>query len=101
MDGATFTLWLASLAAVTYGCRVGGFWLMSLLPRAHRLEAALAHAPMAVMIGIVAPALLRGGPAEWAGFAAVVVLMLVQRSDLFAALGGVAVVAVVRALPLG
>lgn len=96
-----FGTWLAVLAAVSYGCRAGGFWLMRYVPRAERLEAALGQAPMAVMIGIVAPALLRGGVPEFAGFAAVVVAMRVQRSDLLAALAGVAAVAIVRALPAG
>lgn len=60
------------------------------------LERALAEAPLAVMIGIVAPAALHGGMPEQVGLAVVVVAMLVLRSDLAAALCGVAAVGLLR-----
>ena len=91
-----FTMWLAVLATVSYGCRITGFWLMRYLPRTQRLEAALRHAPVAVMLGIVVPGLARGHVPEFAGAAVVVASMFVLRSDLLAAIAGVGTVALVR-----
>ena len=91
-----FMMWLVVLATVSYGCRIMGFWLMRYLPRTQRLEAALHHAPVAVMLGIVVPALARGHLPEFAGAAVVVACMIVQRSDLVAAIAGVGTVALVR-----
>ncbi len=91
-----FALWLAVLATVSYGCRIAGFWLMRYLPRTQRLEAALRQAPVAVMLGIIVPALARGHLPEFAGAAVVVAGMFVQRSDLLAAMAGVGTVALMR-----
>ena len=62
------------------------------------LRATLAAAPLAVMIGIVTPAALRGGIAEITGLAATFVAMRLWRSDLLAMFVGVAAVALCRAL---
>jgi uncharacterized membrane protein len=62
-----------------------------------RLRATLAAAPLAVMLGLVTPAALRGGPAEWAGLATALVVMRLTRNDLVAMFGGVIAVALWRA----
>lgn len=94
--GGDFLLLLAVLALASFACRAGGFWLMRWVRITARLEAALGQAPLAVMIGVVAPAALRGTTADWLGLATVVAVMLVQRNDLVAALAGVAAVALAR-----
>lgn len=97
MLGDMQVLWLFLLLALaTFACRVSGYWLMGRVRITPRLEAALKAAPAAVMVGIVAPAAVRGGLAEAAGLAVVVVLMAWRRSDLLAALGGVVTVAALR-----
>lgn len=91
-----FVVQVVALAFASYTCRALGFWLMRWVPITPRVEAALGQAPLAVMIGVVAPAALHGGPAEWIGLATVVVAMLVQRNDLVGMLAGVAAVALAR-----
>jgi uncharacterized membrane protein len=87
---------LISLSLASYACRAGGFWLMRWVPITPRVEAGLSQAPLAVMIGVVAPAALHGGPAEWIGLIAVVLAMLVQRNDLIGMLAGVMAVGLAR-----
>lgn len=91
---------ILALALASFACRAGGFWLMRFVTVTPRLRATLAAAPLAVMLGIVTPAAMRGGPAEWAGLAAALVVMRLARSDLVAMFSGVGAVALVR-LPAG
>lgn len=89
---------LAAMAAAAYFCRVGGFLLMRFVRVTPRVEAALKATPLAVMIGIVLPAALRGGPPEWLALGAIALVMRFWPNDFAAAMVGVAVVAVVRGL---
>lgn len=89
---------LAAVAAASFFCRVGGFWLMRFVPVTPRVEAALKATPLAVMIGIVAPVAARGRPAELVALAAVALVMRFTPNDLVAAMVGVVVVAVARLL---
>ena len=89
---------LIALALSSYACRAGGFWLMRFVTVTPRLRATLAAAPLAVMLGIVTPAALRGGVPEWIGLGATFVAMRLWRSDLAAMFVGVAAVAACRAL---
>jgi uncharacterized membrane protein len=88
---------LAAMAAASFTCRAGGFWLMWFVPATPRLEAALKATPLAVMVALVAPVAARGEPASLAALAVVLVTMRLVGSDLVAALAGVAVVALLRA----
>jgi len=88
---------LFAVTIASFACRAGGFWLMRFVSVTPRVQAALRAAPLAVMIGIVVPAALRGGVAEWLGLAVTAVLMRLTRRDLVAALSGIATVAVCRA----
>jgi uncharacterized membrane protein len=87
---------LLALALASYVCRAGGFWLMRFVTVTPRLRATLAAAPLAVMLGIVTPAALRGGLPELAGLAATVLAMRLWRNDLLAMFVGVAAVALAR-----
>lgn len=93
-----FVALCAALALTSYACRASGYWLMHLIPIAPSVEAALARAPLAVMIGIVAPSALHGGLPGLVGLGTVALAMVVQRNDLTAALAGVVAVALVRHL---
>ena len=72
---ADLLLPLFALAFASFACRAGGFWLMRFVTVTPRLRTTLAAAPLAVMIGIVTPAALRGGVAEITGLAATFVAM--------------------------
>ncbi|HUL68176.1 MAG TPA: AzlD domain-containing protein [Burkholderiaceae bacterium] len=90
---------LPLLFAVTlssFACRVGGFRPMRFVEVTSPIQAALRAAPLAVMVGIVVPAAVRGATAEWLGLAATIPVMRVPHRDLVAALAGVATVAVCR-----
>lgn len=91
-----FIIALAGMGLAAFACRAGGFVLMRFVPPSPRLETALRAIPLAVMVGIVAPAVASGRPAEIAGLAAVALLMRLTGSDFAAALGGVATVALAR-----
>jgi uncharacterized membrane protein len=94
---ADFLWMLPALALAAYACRAGGFWLMRFVAVTPRVEAALRAAPLAVMVGVVAPAALRGGIAELTGLAVVGLAMWWRRNDVVAMLAGVAAVAITRA----
>ena len=96
MNDNSYLLLVVALAVASYACRAGGFWIMRYVAITPRMEAALRAAPLAVMIGVVAPAAVRGGVAELAGLAATVLVMLWRRNDLLAAFAGVIVVALLR-----
>lgn len=91
-----FIVALTGMALAAFACRAGGFVLMRFVPSSPRLEAALRAIPLAVMVGIVAPAIAGGRLAEIAGIAAIAALMRLTGSEFAAALGGVAVVALTR-----
>ncbi len=93
-----FWLFLTVLTAASMSCRFGGFWLMRFVRIGPRLDAALKTTPIAVMVGIAAPAALHGSWPEWLALAAVIIAMKLIRNDLLAAVAGVALIAVLRAL---
>ncbi|MDB5364934.1 MAG: AzlD protein [Rhodospirillales bacterium] len=93
-----FAIIVMGMAA--FACRAGGFLMMRFVPVTPRLEAALSAIPLAVMIGIMAPVLANGHPPELVALVVIAAVMKVTRSDVVAALTGVAVVALGRALGL-
>ena len=98
MSGSpTFAELLVVMALVAFACRAGGFFVMRFLPASERLDAALRGTPLAVMSGILAMTLVRGGVAELIASAAVVAAMFVTRNEIIAALIGVAAIAALRA----
>lgn len=97
MTDPSFLGLIAALTVASYACRAGGFWLMRFINVTPRVEAALRAAPLSVMVGVVAPAALRGGVAELVGLAVVGLAMWWRRNDVLAMLAGVAAVAVARA----
>jgi len=96
MPDGHFLMALAGVALASYGCRAGGFMLMRYVRVTPRIEAALRAVPLAVMIGIAAPAAAAGRPAEAAALAVVVAVMKWTGRDLLAAVAGVVTVAIVR-----
>jgi uncharacterized membrane protein len=91
-----FPILLLVMAMAAFACRMAGFVLMQVLPTSPRIEAALRATPLSVMAGITALALANGGLAEGLALASVVGMTFLLRSDVAAALLGVAVVALLR-----
>ena len=91
---------LLTMAAASFLCRASGFWLMRFVPVTPRVQAALNATPLAVMVGIVAPAAARGNIPEVAGLGAVFIAVRLNADDVLAAIVGVAVLAGLRAAGL-
>ena len=87
---------LAVMALAAAICRGGGFWLMRFVPLTPRVHAALNAIPIAVLMGIMAPALMRGGVPESAAVVATAGVVKVGGNDLLAILAGLATVALLR-----
>ena len=89
-------LLFAAMGAINYCLRAAGMFLGEFLPSEGRFAAALTQLPAAILISLVAPLLLHGSWAEWAG--AGVVAAIACRSDgLLAPLAaGVVTVALLR-----
>ncbi len=95
LDPYTIEVILVMTAAAAI-CRLAGFQFMRFIPITPRLEAALKAIPLAVMIGIIGPPVLRGGLPEIVGLAATVVAVRLRGNDLIALVAGMGVVAVLR-----
>lgn len=87
---------LLALTLASFACRAGGFWLMRFVNVTPRVQAALKAAPLAVMIGIVAPVAAKGNLPEIAGLVVTAIVMRATGRDLLAAFAGVVTVAAGR-----
>jgi uncharacterized membrane protein len=94
--GANALTILAVMALAAAICRGGGFWLMRFVPLTPRVHAALNAIPIAVLMGIMGPALLRGGIPEGAAVVATAGVVKAGGNDLIAILAGLATVALLR-----
>ena len=92
---STTLIAILGMAVVTYATRVAGLWLMNrgLSPR---MTSLLRHVPGAVLISIVAPTVLNGGPADLLA-ALTTMLVAIRTSNLvLAMLTGVGTVLILR-----
>lgn len=96
--GEEALVWSAILAMafVTWLTRVGGFWLMRLVPEGGFIRRALDHLPGALVVAILSPIALEGGWAPTVCIAAAVLIGRAGASALIAVFGSVAVVALIR-----
>lgn len=78
------------------GCRFAGYVAMRFLPTSPRIDAALRAAPVAVMAGIAAIAVMNGSATDALALVAAVVLTFLLGNDVAAALIAVALAAVLR-----
>jgi uncharacterized membrane protein len=86
------------LGVVSYGCRFSGFFLMRYVSLTPRVEAWLRSIPIALTGAILGPIAVNGGPPEWLGLLAAVVLMRVTTNEFVSAIAAVAIVATARAV---
>ncbi|QLD88003.1 AzlD domain-containing protein [Natronomonas salina] len=84
---------VVAMALVTYATKAGGLWLLGRVDVGERTEAGLDALPGAIIVAIVAPELVDGGPPEWTA-AALAAVVAWKTENLLAALV-VAMVAVV------
>ncbi|MEQ1647552.1 MAG: AzlD domain-containing protein [Hyphomicrobiaceae bacterium] len=94
----TILIIIAVMTAAAAACRLAGFWFMRLIPITPRVEAGLKAIPIAVMIGIIVPPVIKGGIPETVGLIATMAVVKLGANDLIAVLIGMASVAATRAL---
>ena len=71
LDGSTLLV-IALMALATYATRAGGLWLANRFDLSERAGAWLDAIPAAILVSLVAPTVLTGGPAEALAAVAVV-----------------------------
>jgi uncharacterized membrane protein len=86
------------MAVATYTTRAGGLWLASQFDLSERAGAWLDQIPGAILVSLVAPTVLMGGPAEMLAALAVVMVVLRTGSLPAAMVTGVGAVLVLRTL---
>ncbi|MGI9091696.1 MAG: AzlD family protein [Gemmatimonadaceae bacterium] len=91
-------LTISLMALATYATRAGGLWLASRLELSGRVGVWLEQIPGAILISLVAPTVLTGGPAEMLAALAVLLVALRTRSLPLAMLTGVGAVLLLRSL---
>lgn len=98
MDATSLAAILA-MAAATYACRAGGFWLATRLKPTPFVEAWLKELPGAVFAALIAPMVIAAGPPGW--IAAAVGFGLMRWTGLFlvAFAGGLATYVALMRLP--
>lgn len=89
---------LLGMAVGTAVLRVGGLWLMARWTPPPVVARSLRHTPGAVLAALVAPAVLGGGPPEWAGALATAAVALQTKSLLAALVAGTLSVWLLRTL---
>ncbi|ELY93525.1 branched-chain amino acid transporter [Natrialba chahannaoensis JCM 10990] len=89
---------ILGMAAVTVLTKVGGIWIVRRFELSDRLEAGLNVLPGAIVIAVLGPELVNGGPAEWGAAVVVLVVMWRTESILLALCAGVLSVVGFRAL---
>ena len=100
LDGSTLLV-IALMALVTYATRAGGLWIANRFDLSERAGAWLDAIPAAILVSLVAPTVLTGGPAEALAAVAVVIVALKTGSLPLAMVAGVVAVVVFRALATG
>lgn len=91
---------ILAMALASYLCRVLGVILMAHVPLTTPVRRGLAALPGSIIVAIIAPLVVRGGPAALAALGAALVSMLIRRNELLALAVGLTVVTILRALGL-
>lgn len=90
---------ILGMSVVTYATKAGGLWILDQIELSEQAHAGLEALPGGIIVAILAPQLVRGGPPEWA--AALLVVVVAHRTDsiLLALVVGVGSVLLLRGAP--
>jgi branched-subunit amino acid transport protein len=80
---------ILGMAAVTYAIRVGGFLIAGRLPTTGFIALWMRNIPGAVLAALIAPDVLKGGPAAWTATAAAALVYFATRNVFATIVGGV------------
>ncbi len=84
------------MAAVTYLTRIGGLWLMAVIPLNKRVERFLEAMSGTVLVSILVPATLRGDGSAAIAIAGAIIVMVLTRQSLLAVISGIVIAALAR-----
>lgn len=87
---------VAAMALATYVTKAGGLWLLGRIDVSERVETGLEVLPGAIVVSILGPELVEGGPAEWGAAALVLVVAWKTESVLLAIVVGAGAVVAFR-----
>jgi branched-subunit amino acid transport protein len=80
---------ILGMAAVTYAIRAGGFLIAERLPSTGFVALWMRNIPGAVLAALIAPDVLKGGPAAWLATAAAALVYFATRNVFATIVGGV------------
>ena len=80
---------ILGMAAATYAIRAGGFLIAGRLPSTGLMALWMRNIPGAVLAALIAPDVLKGGPAAWIAAAAAMLVYFVTRNVFATIVGGV------------
>lgn len=80
---------ILTMAAATYACRGGGYWLFRQITPSPLVRAILTYVPGTLFVSFVVPAIVQGGVQPMAGAASTVAVMLATRNLALAMAAGV------------
>jgi uncharacterized membrane protein len=89
---------ILAMAAVTYVLRAGGLWLAGRVPLTDRVQRFLEYLAGSIMVSLVLPLAIRGGPAMSAAVALAAVVAVATGRASLAVAAGVAMAAGLRQL---
>jgi len=81
---------IAVMTAAAYACRAGGYVVFRQITPTPFVRSVLTFIPGTLFVSYVAPALVKGGPAHWAGAVVTVAAMMATRSIPLALVVGIA-----------
>lgn len=87
---------ILGMAIVTFVAKAGGLWLLSHVETSERLENGISVLPGAIVVAILGPELVSGGPAEWSAAAITGLVMWKTENILLALCAGVAAIVLFR-----
>lgn len=87
---------ILGMAAVTYAIRAGGFLIATRLPTTGFVALWMRNIPGAVLAALIAPELVKGGPAAWIAAGAAALVYLATRNVFATIVGGVLAIFLVR-----
>jgi uncharacterized membrane protein len=92
------TLAIFGMAFVTFGTRIGGYWLVDRFNAIKKIERVLRYTPGSIIAAIVAPAALMNGVDDAIASAVVILIMIWSKNLLLSMCAGVAAVLFIRFL---
>lgn len=87
---------ILGMAAVTYVIRAGGFLIAARLSSTGFIALWVRNIPGAVLAALIAPELVKGGPAAWIAAGAATLVYLATRNVFATIVGGVLVIFLLR-----